>query len=358
LGGEALTPAKTFITIPRLPSLGTDCRHKGRRNPAMPHSASLTNYRLGSLYSLTTAFLLATQEPFSFLAAKRLSATQFVCLTQIALLLSIPLLLSRTVSRRDFVALLTDRANFGKLAVILAIGLCGLLLYNLGLSNAHPIIISAVLNLSPFWAALVALVISRKPIPLSPAIFFSCLAGAFIGAMAVAWSQIGGANRPSMNELTDNILHGSWIYAVPIPIISALNGTLIGKWFRKYDESAAIAANFAVANLVLIPTTIAILYHNSQLQFDQAPAILLMIIGTIIAAAVGRVVYQISLTVTDNDNGFVTMFFLLVPALTSLISIPMSWWITDLNFLVGPMFFFGLIIIAASLALFSVKSWR
>ena len=83
-----------------------------------------------------------------------------------------------------------------------------------------------------------------------------------------------------------------------------------------------------------------------------------MIVGTIIAASVGRVLYQISLTVTDNDNGFVTMFFLLVPALTSLISLPMSWWIPDLHFVVGPMLFFGLVAIAASLLLFSLKSWR
>ena len=57
----------------------------------MPDSATPTNYRLGSLYSLTTAFLYATQEPFSFLAARHLTTLQFVCLTQIALLISIPL---------------------------------------------------------------------------------------------------------------------------------------------------------------------------------------------------------------------------------------------------------------------------
>ena len=52
-----------------------------------------------------------------------------------------------------------------------------------------------------------------------------------------------------------------------------------------------------------------------------------MVAGTIVAASVGRVLYQIALSVTGNDNGFVTMFFLLIPALTALISIPLSWWI-------------------------------
>ena len=86
-------------------------------------------------------------------------------------------------------------------AIIFAIGMTGLLLYNFGLSNAHPIIISVILNLSPFWAAAVAYFLSRVPIPVSPAIFFGCFAGAFLGAMAVAWSQLGDAGKPTMGQL-------------------------------------------------------------------------------------------------------------------------------------------------------------
>jgi hypothetical protein len=71
-----------------------------------------------------------------------------VCLTQIALLVSIALLTLPPPSRRDFLALLRKPANYGYLAIIFAIGMSGLLLYNLG--NAHPIIISAIFNLSPF----------------------------------------------------------------------------------------------------------------------------------------------------------------------------------------------------------------
>lgn len=315
------------------------------------------NYKLGSLLSVVTAFLIATQEPFSSQGAKHLTFVQFVVLTQMSLMLSVPVLMARSVSRRDFVAIVKDRANYWKLLVLFACGASGLLLYKLGLSNAHPIIISAILNLSPFWAALVALVISRKAIPVSPLIFFSCLAAAFIGAMAVAWSQTSGASAPKMS-VVDNLLHGSWIYAVPIPLLSALSGTLIGKWFSKYDESAAIAANFVASSLVLVPLGIVYLAINSELRSDQYIAIALMAIGTIVAASLGRVLYQISLTVTDNDNGFVTMFFLLVPALTSLISLPLSSWIPDLHFVAGPLFFSGLAAIAASLLLFSLKSWR
>ena len=128
------------------------------------------NYRLGSLYSVVTAFLYATQEPFSFPAAKHLSTIQFVCLTPIAILISIPLVTWRPASRHDFVALIRDPSNYGKLAVIFAIGMTGLFLYNIGLSNAHPIIISVILNLSPFWAAAVAYILSRVPIPVSPAV--------------------------------------------------------------------------------------------------------------------------------------------------------------------------------------------
>lgn len=321
-------------------------------------SSSRISYRLGSFYALATGFLFASQEPFSFLAASRLNTLQFVCLTQIALLISIPLLILHPASRRDFVALLRDPANFGKLAVLFAIGMTGLLLYNAGLSNAHPIIVSAILNLLPFWAAMVALIISRVPIPVSPKLFFGCFLGAFIGAMAVAWSQ-AAISGPAMSQLAEDFLHGTWIYAMPVPICTALGGTLIHKWFAKYEEAAAIAANFFVANVILVPTTLLILHHRSELQFgDQYAAIALMIAGTIIAASIGRVFYQIALTVTGGDNGFVTMFLNLVPALTALISLAMSFWIADLHFAFDPMFFLGLALISASLLVFSLKSWR
>jgi hypothetical protein len=112
-----------------------------------------------------------------------------------------------------------------------------------------------------------------------------------------------------------------------------------------------------VSTGILIPATIFILYERSETSFGQPSAILLMVVGTIIAASLGRVLYQVALTATDNDNGYVTMFFLLVPALTSLISLALSLWVADLHFTVGPLFFFGLFLNAASLLIFSLKSW-
>ena len=127
------------------------------------------NYRLGSIYAVVTALLVSVQEPFSFLAAKRLSVTQFVFLTQVALMMSIPLLMASGKSRHDLVLLLGNPANYFKFGVLFLIGMAGLLLFKLGLSNAHPIIISAIINLQPFFAAFVALLIARVPIPVSPA---------------------------------------------------------------------------------------------------------------------------------------------------------------------------------------------
>jgi drug/metabolite transporter (DMT)-like permease len=157
-----------------------------------PSQKRRINYKLGSIYAVVTALLLSVQEPFSFLAAKRLSLTQFVFLTQVALVMSIPLLIVHEKSRRDLVLLLGSVANYYKFGILFLIGMAGLLLFKLGLSNAHPIIISAIINLQPFFAALVALLIARVPIPVSPAIFFGCLISAFLGAMAIAWSQVGG----------------------------------------------------------------------------------------------------------------------------------------------------------------------
>jgi hypothetical protein len=58
-----------------------------------------------------------------------------------------------------------------------------------------------------------------------------------------------------------------------------------------------------------------------------------MIAGTIVAGSIGRVIYQTAPRITGNDNGFVTMFFLSMPALTALISLVLSWWIADLHLL-------------------------
>jgi hypothetical protein len=169
-----------------------------------PSQKRRINYKLGSLYAVVTALLLSVQEPFSFLAAKRLSVTQFVFLTQVALVMSIPLLIVCEKSRRDLVLLLGNAANYHKFVALFLIGMIGLLLFKLGLSNAHPIIISAIINLQPFFAALVALLIARVPIPVSPAIFFGCLVSAFLGAMAIAWSQAGEANRPELSQLAES----------------------------------------------------------------------------------------------------------------------------------------------------------
>jgi drug/metabolite transporter (DMT)-like permease len=317
-----------------------------------------TNYRLGSLYSLLTAVLLATQEPFSALAARRLDSVYFILLTQFALLLSVPLLIMPAASRRDFGALLSDVRNLGKLLLLFIVGLCGLFSYNIGLSSTHPIITAAVLNLSPFWAVLVASVISKKAIPVSPLVFFGCFSVAFAGAMTVAWSQLKSSN--TLGELLESALHSKWSYAIPVPIFFALSGTLVGHWFSKYDEAATIAANFVVSGLILIPTTL--FMSHLRLDFSMSgqglDAILLLLLGTFAAAVVGRVFYQIALTSTDNDNGFVTMFFLLVPALSALITVPLSWWIPDLHFVAGRAFFVGLLLITTPLLLFLLKSWQ
>ncbi len=331
----------------------------------MTISTRRANYRLGSLYSLVTSVLLATQEPFSALAARRFSSLQFICLMQFALLMSVPLLTLPAASRRDFVTLLSDVRNLGKLAILFLIGLCGLVLYNIGLSSTHPIITAAILNLSPFWAAVVAGLVSGKSIPVSRRVFFGCFAVAFVGAMIVAWSQIDASNQILFRDLLESLFHSRWAYAIPIPIFFALSGTLVGRWFSEFDELAAIAANFIVSSLILIPATtllITFTHADSQPMFSsheqELAAVLLLLIGTLAAAAAGRVYYQVALTTTGNDNGFVTMFFLLIPALSSAITLPLSRWIVELRFFVGPMFLLGLVFITMPLLLFLLKAWQ
>jgi len=159
-----------------------------------------------------------------------------------------------------------------------------------------------------------------------------------------------------LKDLLDNFIHGTWKYPIPIPIFFALSGTLVGQWFHGVDEGASIAANFIVSAVILIPATLLIGGWPVSSESAGNVAALLLVIGTLAAGAAGRVFYQIALTATDNDNGFVTMFFLFVPGLSSLISFPLSWWISDLHFAAGWMFFVGLALVAAPMFIFAMKS--
>jgi hypothetical protein len=131
-----------------------------------------------------------------------------------------------------------------------------------------------------------------------------------------------------------------------------------GRWFRGFEDAGSIAANFVVSAGILIPAALMMggwpVASGSEGNF----AALLLLVGTLAAGAAGRVVYQMALTATENDNGCVTMFFLFVPGLSSLISFILSSWISDLHFAADSMFFVGLALVAAPLFVFSMKSRR
>jgi drug/metabolite transporter (DMT)-like permease len=328
----------------------------GRLQKGKPVQKGQSSLFRGAVYALATAALLATQAPLSLLGAKRLSVAEFISVTELVLLLCVPFMLRTQRSREHFLALISSVSNLGKFGVLLLIGLIGIVLYAFGLGRGHPIVISAVLNLDPFWAAIIAYLVAGKKIPTSFLTFTLCLAAAFVGAMLLAISQ---ADTPSLSlEIFDS---GSLLaagLALPVPVLWALSGSLVGKWFADIDESACIAVTFITAAAVVVPVTLAMAYAQSSLRIttDLLPAIALLAAGTILATGFGRVLYQKSLTVTDNNNGFVSIFFLLIPAFTCLLSLWMSRWISELKFTVGPLFFLGLGLIAAPILVFLWQS--
>ncbi len=335
-------------------------RRSDRGTTPQTTSTGPANYRLGTLYAVATAILLALQPPFSAPAARYLASMDFIGFTQCALLFSVPLLIARADSRRDFAAILLDVRYWPKLAVVFCVGVIGLALFDIGLSSTHPIITAAILNLTPFWAALVAFVVTKRSLSISPSLFFGSFLTAFCGAMVIAWSQIDVEPDVLLHDVLESALHSKWIYAVPTPIFFALSGTLVFKWFSEFDEQAAIAANFVVSSLVLIPVALVMsdFGRQSHLTEQSKAAILLLLVGTLANSAAGRVFYQKALTATQNDNGYVTMFFLLMPALTSLISFTLSRWIGDLRFIFGPGFFLGMVLVTTPLLVLSLSATR
>jgi drug/metabolite transporter (DMT)-like permease len=318
------------------------------------------DYRSGTSFAIATATLMSFQAPFSAFAARTLSSLDFMAFTQLALLFSIPLLILRAESRRDFLAIILCPGNWPKLVVIFLIGVAGLKLYNIGLSSTHPIVTAAVLNLSPFWAALIAAIVSRRSVSSLSLASLGCFVVAFFGAMAIAWSQIDVDNKVLARDVLESFIHSKWIYALPMPAFFALSGTLVYRWFADFDETSAIAANFAVSSLVLIPLAAFTTGFGQALHSTEPTtvAVLLLLLGTLAGSAAGRVCYQLALTATEDDNGYVTMFFLLIPALSSLISFMLSRWIPGLQFVPSAMFFVGLALVTISLLTLWLASWR
>jgi hypothetical protein len=70
------------------------------------------HYRLGTSYAVVTAILVSFQEPFSALPARSLRSLDFMAFTQLALVFSIPLLILRADSSRDFAAIVFDLKNW------------------------------------------------------------------------------------------------------------------------------------------------------------------------------------------------------------------------------------------------------
>jgi drug/metabolite transporter (DMT)-like permease len=312
------------------------------------------------LYASGAAALLSLQNPFSAQAAKDLSALNFIGLSQFALLLSLPLLLWKPRARVDFFRTFRERDSVLKLAALFGIGLAGLLLYNIGLANAHPMTVSALLNLSPFWAALVARIVVGKSIPASAPFFFICMLIAFAGVLIIAWSQSDPAERYSFSLFLKDFVHGRAAYAIPVPALLALSATLMGKWFAKEDTMGVVAANFVVSAGLIVPAVAAVAFYRGELQsgWSHATPIALLIVGTLISAALGRALYQVALKVTENDNGFVTLFFLLEPAFSCFISVPLSRYVAAVHVRIDLVFLGGLALVVAPLFVFCLKLWR
>jgi len=316
------------------------------------------DYAYATACVVATAVLLAVQEPFSALAARTLSSLEFMAVTQVALLASLAFLLIRTDSRRDFATIILNFRYWPKLIAIFLVGVAGLALYDIGLSSAHPIITAAILNLSPFWAALVAFAVSKRSVSAPRRAFTLCFLVAFVGAMAVAWSQIDFQGRDVPHEIIFSLLHSKWIYALPMPAFFALSGTLVFEWFSDFEEASVIAANFVVSSAILIPAPAigSELGRQGRLSEQSSAAMLMLLVGTLAASAAGRVFYQKALTATKSDNGYVTMFFLLIPAFSTLISLPLSRWIPTLTFVPGPGFVIGMVLVTGPLILLTLMT--
>jgi hypothetical protein len=109
----------------------------------------------------------------------------------------------------------------------------------------------AVLNLDPFWAAVITYLVAGKKIPTSLLTFALCLIVSFVGAMLLAVSQTDAQSIGL--QMFDS---GSFLalgLALPVPVLWALSGTFVGKWFSEFDDYACIAVTFVMPRWLSFP---------------------------------------------------------------------------------------------------------
>ena len=300
-----------------------------------PSAETRINYDLETFRCRHPALLLSVQEPFSFGGEAAAHSRNSYSSTQVALVISHPaLMVMGKVAATWFCCSGTPliTSSSGQLSyrhgrsLLLSFGLerraCD---HYLG-DHQPPTLFHCSDGIAP-W---------RSADPGFTPILVQVPRQRVSGAMTIAlWSQVGEVNRPVLSKLAESAMHGTWLFAIPVRSAR--------RWEERWSANGSPnttsplpSRRISLSQLfVLIPTAGCILYWRSELNFGQVIPVILMVAGTIVAASVGRVLYQIALSVTGNDNGFVTMFFLPIPALTALISIPLSWWISDLHFAVG-----------------------
>jgi hypothetical protein len=141
--------------------------------------------------------------------------------------------------------------------------------------------------------------------PVSPFVFFACLVAAFVGAMAMAWSQAKDDSGLSLRA-ADPDIHG--FERLPHGEV-----VLESERVRRDRREHSCRLHCPHTRDCDSPD------RAGEPIFANLKVTLLMVAGIILADAIGRVFYQKALNLTDDDNGFVTMFQNLEPAIAALI---------------------------------------
>ena len=182
------------------------------------------------------------------------------------------------------------------------------------------------------------------------------LATAFAGAMLVAYSQM----RPediSGKGIAQIFGQGSWYFAIPISLFTLAqrhaNRPLVQGLSRaRFDRPPRCRPRRSCS----FPSALSI-YGFNHTDFrsigarrdcwppEQSPR-----------RESGRLLYQLALSKTDGDNGFVTMFSLLGPGLAAVYSWLLSYWIAGLRFQANATYLIGLAVTAGALFYFLRRS--
>ncbi|WP_148294167.1 hypothetical protein [Azospirillum sp. B506] len=270
--------------------------------------------------SILTVFFYAFQHPltnpfYRTVAQDSVGQMRALLICEAALLIAYLGLLTISEVRIGIKKIIFDINSFGVIILSMITGYASLYTYMIAQSSLSPNELSMILNASPMTSVAVAFIISRQKFDRSYFIVASILS-IFIVGLTYFYSD--------KNQYWSFDLSG-YTAALLTPALFYTTIQIIAEKFKDNPQKLIGAITFSsILGSSLMMMVIGVYFLQSDISFHYDKAnyliVVLMIIGTVVPAFFGRILYHITLEVYKRSQEQISIQFYLIPAFTVSIS--------------------------------------